>query len=111
MEAILGGKLTPVAWSPGVVSWVQEFDAKWKQQGGQPLMSGACRPTIYAPLGIAMWRPMAEALGWPDKPIGWKTIADLAAAPEGWKALGIPNGAASSWATRTPHTPMSACSS
>ena len=90
MEAILGGKLTPVAWSPGVASWVQEFDAKWKQQGGQPLMTGACRPTIYAPLGIAMWRPMAEALGWPDKPIGWKTIADLAAAPEGWKAFGHP---------------------
>ncbi len=90
MEAILAGKLTPVAWSPGVASWVQDFDAKWKQQGGQPLMSGACRPTIYAPLGIAMWRPMAEALGWPDKPIGWKTIADLAAAPEGWKAYGHP---------------------
>jgi Ca-activated chloride channel family protein len=90
MDDILSGKSKPVVWSPGVASWVQEFDEKWKQQGGQPLMSGPCRPTIYAPLGIAMWRPMAEALGWPDKPIGWKTIVDLAAAPEGWKSFGHP---------------------
>jgi Ca-activated chloride channel family protein len=90
MEDILAGKLKPVAWSPGVSSWVQDFDAKWQQQGGQPLRSADCRPTIYAPLGIAMWRPMAEALGWPNKPVGWKTIVDLAAAPEGWKAFGHP---------------------
>jgi len=90
MDDILGGKLKPVVWSPGVASWVQDFDEKWKRQSGQTLMSGACRPTIYAPLGIAMWRPMAEALGWPDKPIGWKTMVDLAAAPEGWKAFGHP---------------------
>ena len=90
MEDILAGKLKPVAWSPGVASWVQDFDAKWQQQGGQPLRSTDCRPTIYAPLGIAMWRPMAEALGWPDKPVGWKTIVDLAAAPDGWKSFGHP---------------------
>lgn len=90
MEDILAGKLKPTAWSPGIASWVQDFDAKWQQQGGQPLRSADCRPTIYAPLGIAMWRPMAEALGWPDKPVGWKTIVDLAAAPEGWKSFGHP---------------------
>jgi Ca-activated chloride channel homolog len=90
MEDILNGKLKPVVWSPGVASWVQDFDEKWKQRNGESLMSAPCRPTIYAPLGIAMWRPMAEALGWPEKPIGWKTIVDLAAAPDGWQTLGHP---------------------
>ena len=37
-----------------------------------------------------MWRPMAEALGWPDTPIGWDTIVDLAADPEGWASYGRP---------------------
>jgi len=37
-----------------------------------------------------MWRPMAEALGWPDKPIGWKQIVDLAGDPQGWAKYGHP---------------------
>ena len=37
-----------------------------------------------------MFRPMAEALGWPDKPIGWDTIVDLAADPQGWAKYGHP---------------------
>jgi Ca-activated chloride channel family protein len=37
-----------------------------------------------------MWRPMAEALGWPDTPIGWGDLADLATDPEGWAAYGHP---------------------
>lgn len=90
MEDILSGKLKPVVWSPGVASWVQDFDQRWKGQAPGSLMSAPCQPTIYAPLGIAMWRPMAETLGWPDKPVGWKAIVDLAAAPEGWKAFGHP---------------------
>jgi Ca-activated chloride channel family protein len=36
---------------------------------------------------IAMWKPMAEALGWPSKPIGWTEVLDLAKHPEGWQAL------------------------
>src|SRR5262249_26508153 len=51
MDDILNGKLKPVAWSPGVSSWVQDFDETWKQRTGGTLMSQACRPTVYAPLG------------------------------------------------------------
>src|SRR5262245_23864026 len=91
MEDILKDKLKPVVWSPGTQSWVEEFDEQWKQEnGGQSLMGAECKPTIIAPLGIAMWRPMAEALGWPNKPISWKTIVELAAAPGGWSAFGHP---------------------
>ncbi len=46
--------------------------------------------TVYAPIGFAMWRPMAEALGWPDAPIGWDTILELAADPDGWATYGHP---------------------
>ena len=37
-----------------------------------------------------MWRPMAEALGWPGRPVRWKTIVELAANPKGWEAVGHP---------------------
>jgi Ca-activated chloride channel family protein len=37
-----------------------------------------------------MWRPMAEALGWPDEDLGWSDIAALATSDEGWAAFGYP---------------------
>jgi Ca-activated chloride channel family protein len=90
MNAILDGNLTPVAWSPGDGSWVEQINQSWQQRTNKPINSQDCQPTVYAPLGFALWRPMAEALGWPDTPIGWDTIIELAADPEGWASYGRP---------------------
>jgi Ca-activated chloride channel family protein len=90
MNAILDGDLAPVAWSPGDASWVEQMNTTWQQRFNRPINSEACQATIYAPLGFAMWRPMAEALGWPDTPIGWDTIVELAADPEGWASYDRP---------------------
>jgi Ca-activated chloride channel family protein len=90
MNAILDGNSMPVAWSPGDQSWVAQANDTWKQRTNKPLASQTCPATIYAPLGFAMWRPMAETLGWPDTPIGWDTIVALAADPQGWASYGRP---------------------
>ncbi len=90
MDDILSGKSQPTVWSPGAPSWVEQLDETWKQRTGKSLMSQECKPVVYTPLGIAMWRPMAEALGWPNRPVGWQTIVDLAANPEGWASYGHP---------------------
>lgn len=90
MNAILDGELQPVAWSPGDQSWVEQANDSWRQRHNMPLARQECQATIYAPLGFAMWRPMAETLGWPDTPIGWDTIVELAADPEGWASYGRP---------------------
>ena len=90
MNAILEGKSQPVVWSPGDQSWADLINNKWRQEENRPLISQLCDPTIYAPIGFAMWRPMAEALGWPDTPIGWDTIVELAADPDGWATYGHP---------------------
>ena len=37
-----------------------------------------------------MPEPMAEALGWPDAPIGWFDVLTLARDPQGWAAKGHP---------------------
>ena len=90
MLQILDGKLQPVVWSPGENTWVAQFQDHWQAKSGRPAMSEPCKPTVYTPMGIAMWRPMAEALGWPSKKIGWKTLIDLAADEQGWASFGHP---------------------
>ena len=89
-QAILDGKSQPTVWSPGDQSWVDTANQTWRDRTGRPLIPDACPASILAPIGFAMWRPMAEALGWPDKPISWDTIVSLAADPEGWASYGHP---------------------
>lgn len=90
MDAILNGSSQPVAWSPGDQSWVEQANETWRQRTNRPLAGEACPATVYAPLGFAMWRPMAETLGWPDQPIAWDTIVELAQDPQGWASYGRP---------------------
>jgi len=89
-KAILEGKSQPVVWSPGDQSWIDEANTVWRDRNGKLLIPNACDPTVLAPIGFAMWRPMAEAMGWPDKPISWDDIAALSENPQGWESLGHP---------------------
>ena len=45
---------------------------------------------MLTPLVIAMPQQMAEALGWPDEPIGFADLRELANDPEGWGSVGHP---------------------
>jgi Ca-activated chloride channel family protein len=87
-QAILNGSEQPQAWSPGDQSWVDGANQAWDARTGRPLVRDNCRPTVYAPVGFAMWRPMAEAMGWPDRPIGWNELVALAADLQGWAHYG-----------------------
>ncbi len=87
-QAILDGRSQPVVWSPGDQSWVDGINQTWRDRTGQPLVNAACAPTVLAPIGFAMWRPMAEALGWPDAAISWDDLVALSEAPDGWASLG-----------------------
>ncbi|HET6445872.1 MAG TPA: VWA domain-containing protein, partial [candidate division Zixibacteria bacterium] len=90
MNALLDGSSEPTVWSPGDGSWVELINSSWRERHNQPVNSQSCRPTIQVPAGFAMWRPMAEELGWPDEPIGWDMLVALAADPEGWASYGHP---------------------
>lgn len=89
-QNILDGKTTPTVWSPGDQSWVDGANQVWQDRTSRPLVSDSCPATVYAPIGFAMWRPMAEALGWPDKPISWDDLVALSAEPDGWASKGHP---------------------
>jgi Ca-activated chloride channel family protein len=47
-------------------------------------------PLVLSPVVIAMWKPMAEALGWPAKILGWSDLLKVNANPKGWGAFGHP---------------------
>ena len=89
-QGIQNGTYTPTIWSPGDISWVETANQAMKDHGKPPLVTKECPRVVYAATGFAMWRPMAEALGWPDQPIGWDQIVALAADPQGWASYGHP---------------------
>ena len=89
-KAILEGTSMPIVWSPGDQSWIDGANQVWRDRTGSPLIPDPCTPTVYAPIGFAMWRPMAEALGWPETPISWDDLVALSADPAGWGTLGHP---------------------
>lgn len=79
----------PVIWSPASSSWGAILEQRLST-AGKPSMTGDAVSFMLTPLVIAMPKPMADALGYPDKPVGWADVARLATSPEGWAAHGHP---------------------
>lgn len=75
----------PVIWSPAASGW----GGIANERAGREV-APAGTPFMLTPLVIAMPQPMAEALGWPDEPLGFADIVELATNPEGWASVGHP---------------------
>jgi Ca-activated chloride channel family protein len=80
----------PTIWSPASAAWGQVLNQRLAEKGEAPMAPEDPTPFMLTPLVIAMPEPMAEAIGWPDQPIGWADILALARTPEGWAAKGHP---------------------
>ena len=83
---IARGTLKPVAWSPASSLWgrLLNFEAD------APLVADTNPSIVRTPLVIAMWEPMAQALGYPRKALGWADILKLARSNAGWADYGRP---------------------
>lgn len=80
----------PDAWTPAASTWVGLLRHDL-QKSDQPVTIPDTTPSIAStPLVLAMPKPMAEALGWPTKPVGWSDVLDLARNPQGWASKGHP---------------------
>jgi Ca-activated chloride channel family protein len=79
----------PVIWSPAFTGWGAIVDQRLTEQGEDPI-AGEGTPFMLTPLVIAMPQPMAEALGWPEEPIGWADVFELATSDFGWAEYGHP---------------------
>lgn len=83
---IAGGRLKLTAWSPSSSLWgrLLNFEAD------QPYAPETNPSIVRTPLVIAMWEPMARALGYPKKKLGFADILKLARSNRGWGAYGKP---------------------
>ena len=84
----------PDVWSPAASSWTQLLRQKTTALN-KPDLIGSAKPSSIAntPLVIAMPEPMAVALGWPKKALGWGDVYQLARNPKGWASIKAPYGA------------------
>src|SRR5215211_1862889 len=84
----------PVVLSPAATALAQILDERLAEQN-RPEMAppGPYKADMVSPLVIAMPKTMAQALGWPDQPIGYSDILALVTDPRGWGAKGQEWGA------------------
>jgi Ca-activated chloride channel family protein len=81
----------PDVWSPAATSWIVLLrQHRAARDAGIGLVPDQVPSLLQSPLVIAMPRPMAEALGWPQREIGWSDVLELARNPKGWGGHGHP---------------------
>ncbi|MGH9154684.1 MAG: substrate-binding domain-containing protein [Acidimicrobiales bacterium] len=80
----------PVIWSPAASSWGAILNQRLATAGRAAMAPADARPFMLTPLVLAMPRPMAEALGYPQTPIGYADLIALSQDPDGWASKGHP---------------------
>ncbi len=89
IDAVLNGSRQAHLVSPASGAFIKLGNAQSQSKTGKELI-GSTENVVLSPVVIAMWKPMAEAIGWGKKPIGWSDILALAANKKGWEAYGYP---------------------
>jgi Ca-activated chloride channel homolog len=76
----------PDVWAPAGSAWVNLLVERSKDRTALP--AGTALSLFKSPLVIGIPKPMADALGYPAKPIGWRDIFRFVKDPAGWDAIG-----------------------
>src|SRR3954451_18483853 len=87
-KQIAKGQLQPTVWSPSSSFWGRLLNL----QTDTGTVADDNPSIVRTPLVIAMWKPMAQALGWPKKQVSFKQIIKLATASNGWASVGAQFG-------------------
>jgi Ca-activated chloride channel family protein len=81
----------PDVWSPAGSTWVGLLKKDLAKRDRPNIVpDGTFESVTTTPLVLAMPKPMAQALGWPTKALGWADVLQLANNPQGWAAVGHP---------------------
>ena len=89
VDDVLSGKEQDDLTSPASNIFIKLGNAQSRAATGQDLI-GSTQNLLLSPVVIAMWKPMAEAIGWGRKRLGWSDVLALAQKKEGWSAYGYP---------------------
>jgi Ca-activated chloride channel family protein len=80
----------PVIWTPSSSLWGGVVNQRRAALQRDAIVPASGQSFMQTPLVIAMPKPMAQALGWPDAPIGYSDLLKLAQDPKGWESKGHP---------------------
>ena len=89
IDDVLAGRDQADLVSPASAAFITLANAQSRAATGADLVA-KCENVVLSPVVIAMWKPMAEALGWPQTRIGWSDVLAMAKEPQGWAAKGQP---------------------
>ena len=91
LQMILDGTQQIDLWSPASSLYLPIGQQEWRQRNNADLFDeSAVEPLVLSPVVIAMWRPMAQALGWPDRQISWHDLAEIVSSGKSWADYGHP---------------------
>jgi Ca-activated chloride channel family protein len=91
VEEILAGRLRPSVFSPASNVYVSLLNDRWQSRDGHT--SALARngdSVVLSPIVVALWKPMAAALGWPRRSLGWSDLIKASRDPSGWGKVGRP---------------------
>ena len=85
----------PDVWAPSSTMWVRLLEARRATAGGADIVPDEAPPIATSPLVVAMPRPLAEGLGWPERQPKWADLLGLAVDlpgedAKGWAKAGKP---------------------
>jgi len=75
--------------SPASAAFIKLGNAQSRAKTGHDLLPSTDN-LVLSPVVIAMWKPMAQALGWGTKPVGWADILALTKDAGSWRTRGFP---------------------
>lgn len=105
LDAVLSGQEKPTAISPASGSWLTQLNADWRvRRGGDTPLASNPQQLFVTPIVIGMWEPMARAMGYPGKDIGWSDIIKATLDAQGWGAFGHSEWGAFRFAHASPDT-------
>ena len=89
-EALDGSK-KPHLISPASKVFLDEANGRSIEDGKDPLVDASdTKDLVRSPLVIAIWRDIAEAMGWPGKPISWHEFYGYVSNPKEWDEIRKP---------------------
>lgn len=89
MEEVLSGRLQAHIVSPASSAFIKLGNAQSQAATGSPVV-GSTQDLVLSPVIIAMWKPMAEKMGWGQQPLGWADVQAIAMSPDGWASKSMP---------------------
>lgn len=89
-DDIVAGRLKAHVFAPASTAYLTLLNRSWRQAMNAKVLAPNGEPLLLSPIVIAMWKPMAQALGWPSKDIGWADIVKVSKNPKGWAAYKHP---------------------